>query len=352
MSLYEALTKISRQVQGQLPNMLNNEAATINVSIEPFVRTLGYDKSNLNEVYPQYPANAKPKGMEAVDIAILRDGKPIIFIEAKSAGTNLNEKHWEQLYHYFNAADVSLGILTNGVEYRFYSDMDKIHIMDSEPFFVIDLLQLDKRKVDILEGFTKARFDPVSSIRFLKIRAKVERILNNPDEWFIKHVIYDIHEGTKWKQVVDGYKPLVKKAIDEYVDKEIERRLGMPESKTVEKPDPSQDGLEDENPSIKVPIYMNYKKGWYAGLSYTANLLVSDDIGFGQEVVEIDGILKTPSGALGYALQKNLGEGEAVKWVGNGWWFWKLKDPADEKERPIDHVVKDIELRNRLLAMH
>lgn len=335
MSIYEELTKISRQVQGQLPNMLNNEAATINVSIEPFVRTLGYDKSNLNEVYPQYPANAKPKGMEAVDIAILQGGKPTIFIEAKSAGTNLNEKHWEQLYHYFNAADVSLGILTNGVEYRFYSDMDKIHIMDSEPFFVIDLLQLDKRKVDILEGFTKARFDPVSSIRFLKIRAKVERILNNPDEWFIKHVIYDIHERTKWKQVVDGYKPLVKKAIDEYVDKEIERRLSSIEINGGRRTpdDDGRVGPTDIPPqsmldgSAKIPIYAEWE-----GHNFTTTLRLWRKIANIGTIVKWDGE---------WWMAKKAGElarssaGIASPKYVNGMTFWHFRDPKDNKLRPI-----------------
>ncbi len=257
MKLFEALSEISEKLQSQRQKMEHNEDATKIVTVLPFIRALGYDAQNLDEVFPEYKADAKTTGGERVDYAILRDNKPIIFIEAKAVNHALNDNNWKQLYSYFNAKEVRIGILTNGILFKFYTDMNTPNIMDKQPFLEIDLLNLDKRKVDVLEGFTKARFDPIKSIRYMKIRAKVERILNDPDEWFVKHVIDNIHVGPKWKNVIDEYRPLVKRAIDDYVD----QRRPPPDSidpppnfdPILPKPQTSLDG------SVKIPIFATWK---------------------------------------------------------------------------------------------
>ena len=62
MGLYDELSKISTQIQTQRHLMQHNEDATILVSIQPFIRALGYDTQNLAEVFPQYNADAKSTG--------------------------------------------------------------------------------------------------------------------------------------------------------------------------------------------------------------------------------------------------------------------------------------------------
>ena len=115
--------------------MKNNETATIHVSVLPFIRALGYNTEDLSEVYPEY---AIPN-MDAVDYAVLRDGEPIMLLEAKKAAVNLSAKHWKQLFQYFNAVKARIGILTNGIEFRFYTDSVKQNIMDEELFLTIDI---------------------------------------------------------------------------------------------------------------------------------------------------------------------------------------------------------------------
>ena len=83
-----------------------------------------------------------------------------MFLEAKKAGANLNAQHWKQLFEYFNADKAHIGILTNGAEFRFYTDSVKQNIMDEEPFLTIDILKLDASQINVLEGISKSRFAP------------------------------------------------------------------------------------------------------------------------------------------------------------------------------------------------
>jgi len=128
MSLFEDLSKISERIQRQRKKMEHNEDATKLVSVQPFIRALGYDTQNLGEVFPEFKADAKISGGERVDYAILSEDKPIIFIEAKAVNILLNESNWKQLYNYFNAKEVRLGILTNGIMYRFYAEIGRAHV--------------------------------------------------------------------------------------------------------------------------------------------------------------------------------------------------------------------------------
>ena len=159
MGLLESIRKISTRVEQQRP-LMKTEEATKQVSIRPFIEALGYDTSDLAEVEPEYIADARTRGGERVDYAIKQDRRPIILIEAKSANTILTENHWRQLHDYYNADDVQFGILTNGLEYRFFTDLKKRNIMDKQPFMMINMLNLDERTVSELEGFTKSGYDP------------------------------------------------------------------------------------------------------------------------------------------------------------------------------------------------
>lgn len=55
-----------------------------------------------------------------VDYALILEGAPVAFLEAKGVDTTLTEKHRKQLKAYLKNEDVNLGILTNGEEYEFY----------------------------------------------------------------------------------------------------------------------------------------------------------------------------------------------------------------------------------------
>jgi len=55
-----------------------------------------------------------------VDYALILEGTPVAFLEAKGVDTPLTQKHRKQLRAYLKNEDVNWGILTNGKEYEFY----------------------------------------------------------------------------------------------------------------------------------------------------------------------------------------------------------------------------------------
>jgi len=348
MSLFDSLSNISDQIQRQRKKMEHNEDATKLVSVQPFIRALGYDTQNLGEVFPEFKADAKISGGERVDYAILSEDKPIIFIEAKAVNILLNESNWKQLYNYFNAKEVNLGILTNGIMYRFYADLEKPNIMDKEPFLEVDLLNLDKQKVQELEEFTKERFDSIKSIHFMKISRKVNQVLTDPVEWLVRHVLTNIHEGSKRKAVINEYRPLVKRAIDVFVDQEIARR---------DTGDPPEPGPKPPPPippvcSEFIPVFGNYD-----GHRLEAELLrksIEDGLTIAGNQIRYNGETTWLKDAAVKAIRSVNPSFEPTKTYPNGFKFWHVVDPDDGKEHMIRHIsgwdnITDETLRQRVL---
>lgn len=155
--LFSSLKKQSSYVQ-KYRNILCNEEHTKIGFIMPFFKVLGYDMHLPDEVIAEYSCDFGTKKGEKVDFAIMKGSKPYILIEAKHCSKALNEKFASQLSRYFNQTDVKLGILTNGVEYWFYSDFDKVNVMDSEPFYKFDILNFTEEDAAKLYNFTKGVF--------------------------------------------------------------------------------------------------------------------------------------------------------------------------------------------------
>ena len=132
MSLFDSLSKISGEIKKQR-NLIKKESAIKQVSVQPFIKALGYNTNNLAEVEEEFDADAADSGGERVDYAIKLAGEPIILIEAKQANAILSEKFWKQLHHYVGATDARFGVLTNGIEYLFYTDLKKNNVMDKDP---------------------------------------------------------------------------------------------------------------------------------------------------------------------------------------------------------------------------
>ena len=186
----------------------------------PFVRALGYNTQDLSEVYPEYPI----LNMDAVDLAVMREGEPIFVLEAKKADQKLSSKHWKQLFKYFNADKACIGILTNGLEYRLYTDIVKPNIMDKDPFLTINMRDLDTVSVAQLDGFSKGRFHPEHSLRKIKISNLLAKELRQPSDEFVRYFAKQIHNGSVWQNVIEEFRPIVKEVWRELVEPEIPHR--------------------------------------------------------------------------------------------------------------------------------
>ena len=129
-----------------LKDTVQTEEATKMSLIVPFFQLLGYDVFNPMEFCPEYTADVGIKKGEKVDYAILVKNEPVILIEAKSANRKL-DKHSSQLFRYFVTTSARFAILTNGIVYKFYTDLEETNKMDREPFLEINLLNLKESQI-------------------------------------------------------------------------------------------------------------------------------------------------------------------------------------------------------------
>lgn len=104
----------------------------------PFINALGYDVFNPLEVVPEMTCDIAMKKGEKIDYAIMKDGEPILLIECKHWAQDL-KLHDNQLMRYLNVSKAKFGLLTNGIIYRFYTDLLEPNKMDDKPFLEVDI---------------------------------------------------------------------------------------------------------------------------------------------------------------------------------------------------------------------
>lgn len=86
---------------------------------------------------------------------VKKDDQIIMLFECKKFDSKLSPSHASQLYRYFSVSDARFGVLTNGKEYMFFSDLEKANQMDSKPFFTLNLQDFEKSDIDELKKFTQ-----------------------------------------------------------------------------------------------------------------------------------------------------------------------------------------------------
>lgn len=203
---------------------LATEEATKTALIMPFFSLLGYDVFNPMEFVPEFVADIGTKKGEKVDYAIMREEKPVILIEAKGVNDDLT-KHDAQLFRYFTATEAKFAILTNGIVYKFFTDLEEANKMDEKPFLEIDLLNINDMQVAELKKFTKDKFDidtifnTASELKYSNlIKVQLNSQLNNPTDEFVRFIIGDFFTGVKTANVVEKFRPIVKKSMQQFVN--------------------------------------------------------------------------------------------------------------------------------------
>lgn len=232
MDFIEKLTDFSNRTE-HIKNSIQTEEATKTSIILPFFQLLGYDIFNPYEFVPEYTADAGIKKGEKVDYAVMINNEPLILIEAKSINTELTAKHISQLIRYFSVTKAKFGILTNGIIYQFYSDLEEHNKMDTIPFLEFDLSHIRKETVEELKRFRKDAFDIKSILNRasdLKYMTMIKNVITeqfkNPSDQFVKALINkNIYNGIKTQAVLDKFKVIIQKAFDEYINDTITERL-------------------------------------------------------------------------------------------------------------------------------
>lgn len=232
MDFIDELKLFSSRVS-KLKEQISTEEATKMSLIVPFFQLLGYDVFNPDEFTPEYTADVGIKKGEKVDYAIMKDGEPAILIECKWCGEDL-DKHSSQLFRYFGTSAAKFGILTNGIFYKFYTDLDEANKMDLIPFLEFDMLNIKPNVVTELKKFSKDSFDVdniFSTASELKYSKAIKNLFSNqlkePSDDFIKYILSGVYEGVKTQNVIDRFRGIVKKSLNDYISELMNEKISI-----------------------------------------------------------------------------------------------------------------------------
>lgn len=256
MGLIEKLQDLSDTIK-EYTNQDLDEANTEMLCFEPFIELLGYQRT-LTDMQRQYPADMrggpKPK---TVDYAIKKDDAPIMIVECKQLGEDL-DAHTGQLEDYFAAVqETRFGVLTDGRLYRFYTDLDKPNLMDSDPFLEFDLFDIQPSLVAELERFIKSRFDldeALAAARDLKYSKAIQEFLTgqleSPTEDFVNHIASSTNIAINTPEQRQRIAEIIQQTL-----KALKAGTAGPPS-----PDPESDeGGEADEPSLPTGGLDSYK---------------------------------------------------------------------------------------------
>lgn len=230
MDFKDQLKQLGDRVE-KLKNQIQTEEATKNALIMPFIQYLGYDVFNPLEVVPEFVSDIGLKKGEKIDYAIMKDGVPTILIECKHWAQNLNI-HDGQLLRYFHVSKAKFGILTNGITYRFYSDLVEPNKMDEKPFLEFNINELKENQIEELKKFHKANFDvenivnTASELKFTnELKNLIQNELNNPSAEIVKYFAKQVYPGSVTAKVLEQFTNLTKKSIQLHISELITERL-------------------------------------------------------------------------------------------------------------------------------
>jgi hypothetical protein len=348
----DALLVYVKRVKELHERVRGNEQATKQSLIGPLFTLLGYDLTDPQECVPEFKADfGKERSAKPVDWAFYQNGRPIFLVEAKDAGTRLSG-YDEQLGDYFaKDPSVKLGILTNGIMWRFFTDLIHANVMDREPFAKWDVLHDEQPPYDFMTLLQKSQFK-TELVRTFAQRQHEHNLLVKelarllaPSAEFTKLAIENIETRNLTGTVVESWKPVVASAIGEWAK---QRTLA-----SVLTQSPSQD--EGGSPSTHKAAAT--RRNWqnvtlndliaagllappvrlfreYKGRDLESTLLVDGSVEF--QGSKFDSCSSAAEEARGTVTGRRMNT--------NGWRFWQYLDKDGKRTTLFD-------LRKRFLAM-
>ena len=331
-NLEELLDKYVKDVK-EWYESCQDEAATKASLIVPLFTILGYNVANPRECQPEHKADfGAGRTKDAVDWAFLFNGSPAFLVEAKAVGEKL-DKHVGQLREYYGQGQpaVTLGILTNGVQWRFFTDVNCEHVMDAEPFLewqtledggiphgLLTILQRENFKADKIKRFAKRKR------RASQLAAGLPKLLAPSDE-FVKLAVHDLGESNLGPEGLQEWKLALADAIREWAEQQrkltLEATDAQDKNQSVPPPiDPPSSAvprvrLRDliDAGFLKAPLKL---RKCYLGTDLEADLQPGGAISFqGNEYA-------APSSAATDAASQVTGEERAI----DGWAFWQYQE--------------------------
>lgn len=214
-----------------LKDQITTEEATKTAFVMPFINLLGYDIFNPMEVVPEFTADIGLKKGEKVDFAIFQEKEPILIIECKHWKENLG-LHDSQLFRYFHVTKTRFALLTNGIEYKFYTDLEEKNKMDLKPFLEFDITRLKEGTILEIQRFQKQNFDvenilnTASALKYTKeLKKAFSEEIENPSADLVKLLINKVYSGRITQGVLTQFTEFTSKAINQFINEKINDRI-------------------------------------------------------------------------------------------------------------------------------
>ncbi|PWJ53915.1 hypothetical protein CLV98_12031 [Dyadobacter jejuensis] len=240
---------------GKLKDSIHTEEATKNAFIMPFLQTLGYDVFNPLEVVPEFICDIGTKKGEKIDYAIFRDGHPIILIECKHWKQRL-DIHDGQLLRYFHVSKAKFSLLTNGLIFRFYTDLFEPNKMDEKPFLEFNIEDIKDGQIEKLKEFHSKYFDAegiyesANELTYSnEIRQLIVKEFQEPNDDFVRYFAKQIYPSVVTAKVLDYFRPLVKRTISNHINDILNDRLKLAITEDDAKFEPVADLVKSEKSS-------------------------------------------------------------------------------------------------------
>lgn len=213
------------------------EETTKQALILPLLDILGFSPYDPTKVLAEFAADFPgAKNTERVDYALYCNGNPVMFIEAKAFNANLTN-HAPQLSRYFNSSmGVTIGAITNGREWRFFTDLINTNIMDDKPFLTVDFTKHQAEELTQLAEFKhdnfhaeKLRYFAEENQYIQQFKAVIKRSINDVDIDFVRYVAQQSNIqrqlNTKFLETIQ---PFVKQAVEQAISDTVVKGLSSP----------------------------------------------------------------------------------------------------------------------------
>lgn len=213
------------------------EETTKQALILPLLEILGFNPYDPTKVLAEFAADFPGvKVTERVDYALYCNNKPVMFIEAKQYSADLTN-HAPQLSRYFNSSlGVTIGAITNGREWRFFTDLINTNVMDEKPFLTVDftkskpedLTQLAEFKHDNFHA-EKLRFFAEENQYIQQFKTVIKKCINEVDIDFVRFVAQqaDVQRQLNTK-FLESIQPFVKQAVQQSISDTVVKGLSSP----------------------------------------------------------------------------------------------------------------------------
>jgi len=215
----------------KLKGSIETEEATKNAFIMPFIQILGYDVFNPLEIIPEMICDIGLKKGEKIDYTIIKDGEPIMLMECKHWKQDLS-LYDNQLLRYFHVSKAKFGILSNGIKYKFYTDLELPNKMDEKPFLEFDFENIKEFQIEELKKFHKSYFDLetiLSTASELKYASELKQVLitefASPSPDFVKLFAKKVYVGVITPKILEQFTEILKRSISNQINDIISERL-------------------------------------------------------------------------------------------------------------------------------